>query len=363
MKKPYTVIVFIATTATIIYFTAKEKINGLNSINESSIMENTSEAFNIKKHFPTIRPTHKGFTTPYTGEAAITANLKLRTLINNFPFPQNQIKPILGANTPEIRKALQKFNQEVLEEIINNPNLTKEDQNKILWNIFIDFDWQEHNNALQSIIQDHLASNSPFQIANELHSTYQKLSASNGDYELMHNLLQISDSILKIDPISADSQNTEQLNNSIATVRYLLLEQIRGTSQSSESANLTSFSIDLYYSNSSPNEAAGVLATITSTAELHPEVSLQLYHSAWKNILSNPNSSLQSTNIMLASSSQQSSQALTFLLKEDGNIAISDIPQTTRAVLLTYLKSLQNQSASIPDLEISIHRLIKENKF
>lgn len=56
---------------------------------------------------------------------------------------------------------------------------------------------------------------------------------------------------------------------------------------------------------------------------------------------------------MLSSPSQDLNRALVFLLKEDGNIILSEIPTAVRNTLLTYLQS-QESSARGTDIESDI---------
>ena len=154
------------------------------------------------------------------------------------------------------------------------------------------------------------------------------------------------------------SRERDSFDRSVVVVKSLLMEQISASNQTKELVDLTSFSIDLYYPNASIDEAGVLVAVIEVVVSSNPDVALQIYHTMCKNVLLFPRNSLGLTNIMLASSSHPKNQALVFLLREDGNIIASDIPQPTRAVLLAHLQALQNQQVEVSGLEVAINRLV-----
>ena len=284
---------------------------------------------------------------------------KIKKWLRDFPFSQGKVYSIIGANPPEVREALQNFSRNISTEIINNNSLTKEEKNRILWEAFINIEWPQKDNAFRSIIQDYLTGNNPFQIAKELRTTYQTLSADTQNFEILHDLLEITDSILKIDSKTLGNQEAQQYNNSLVYVKSLLLDQIKTIPENSQESYLISFAIDLYFPHATTNEIKSLISTIHATSSSNPEMALQLYHSIWKNILSRPSDSIEFTNLLLAYKSPQSTQSLVFLLKEDGNIVISDVPADTRNILLTHLQSLEKSSEIFVDIKTSINRLRK----
>lgn len=295
--------------------------------------------------------------TSYNKKHVTAFASKIKEWLHDLPLPQDKVHSIMGANTPAARKALQNFSRQISTKIISNNSLTKEEQNRILWEAFINIDWPGKDNAFRSTIQDYLTGNNPFQIANELRTTYQTLSASSGNFETLHALLEITDSIIKIDVNTLESQEAQQYNSSLASVKSLLLDQIRTIPKNSQAKDLTSFAIDLYFSRATTNEIEFLISTINIISSSNPEIALQLYHSTWKNALSRPSDSTKSTNFLLTHKSPQSNQALVFLLKEDGNIVISNVPANTRKILLTHLQSLEASPEISADKKASIDQL------
>lgn len=284
---------------------------------------------------------------------------KIKKWLRDFPFSQEKVYSIMGANPPEVRKALQNFSRNISTEIINNNSLTKEEKNRILWEAFISIEWPQKDNAFRSIIQDYLTGNNPFQIAKELRTTYKTLSADSQNFEILHDLLEITDSILKIDPKTLGNQEAKQYGSSLVYAKSLLSDQIKTIPKNSQESYLTSFAIDLYFPRAAANEIESLISTVHAIASSNPEIALQLYHSTWKNILSRPSDSIKFTNLLLAYKSPQSTQSLVFLLKEDGNIVVSDVPADTRNALLTHLQSLEKSSGIFVDATTSINRLRK----
>lgn len=286
---------------------------------------------------------------------------KVRQWVGEFPFPQETTRSILGANPDDVQQALQIFNQRLQDEIVNNNVLSKNEKEHILWDIYTNTTWLGNNNALQAIVQDNLASMAPFGLIDEIRATYQTW-ASNGNktLESRHDLLEIVDGILNVDNNTLDNAAKQQYVKSISSAKELLLDQIRMTNESDEAQNLTGFAIDLYASHATLNEMEELSSTIQAISASNPANSLQLYHSTLKNLLSQSKSSDQAIRLILASPSPDLNQSLTFLLKEDGNIALADIPPTTRTELLTYLQSQENSIRGTdiePDWKLSINRL------
>ncbi len=286
---------------------------------------------------------------------------KVRQWVGEFPFPQETTRSILGANPDNVQQALEMFNQRLQDEIINNNALSKNEKSHILWDIYTNTTWLGDSNALEAIVQDHLASMTPFDLTDEIRATYQTWASSgNKTLESRHDLLEIVDGILNVDGNTLNNSAKQQYVKSILSAKELLLDQIKMTNESDEAQNLTGFAIDLYASHATSNEMEELSSTIQAISASNPENSLQLYHSTLKNLLSQPKNSDQATRLMLASPSPDLNQSLTFLLKEDGNIALADIPPTTRTELLTYLQSQENSIRGTdiePDWKLSISRL------
>ncbi len=299
-------------------------------------------------------------TNSYNEEKITEWTSKIEQWINDFPFPQETTRAIISANPPDVQEALERFNQKILNEIINNSTLSNEEKSYILWDIYINTAWLGKENALQAIIQDHLTSNAPFQIINDIRSTYQTWSSNGSKPENRHNLLELVDGILNVNSSEFSTQVKKQYSESLISAKELLLDQIRTNVDSDETQSLTSFAIDLYASHASTNEIEELVSTVQAMSSSNPKNALQLYHSTWKNILSQPDKAIQATNLMLSSPSQDLNHSLVFLLKEDGNIILSEIPITARNTLLTYLQS-QESSVRGTDIEsdfkISIERL------
>lgn len=314
---------------------------------------NYFEKFINNEKFSTLK-----IITPHASKGNVAIHVsKIKKWLRDFPFPQEKVYSIMGANPPKVREALKNFSRNISTEIINNNSLTKEEKNKILWEAFINIEWPQQDNAFRSIIQDYLTGNNPFQIAKELRKTYQTLSADSQNLETLHDLLEITDSILKTDPETLGNQEVQQYKNSVAHVKSLLLNQIKTIPENSQESYLTSFAIDLYFPHATTKEIESLISRIQAISSSNPKMALQLYHSTWKNILSRPADSIKFTNLLLAYKSPQSTQSLVFLLKEDGNIVISDVPADTRNILLTHLQSLEKSSEIFVDIKTSINRL------
>lgn len=285
---------------------------------------------------------------------------KVNQWVADFPFPQETTHSIESANSSDIQRALQTFRQQLLNEIVNNDKLSKEDKSRILWGVYANTTWVGQDNALKAIVQDYLASVAPFEVVNDIRTTYQEWTSNGNAYDGRHDLLELADAILSVDEQTLNVQAKQQYVESIASTKTLLLDQIRNTSSNTEAQNLTGFAIDLYLTHASINDMSEFVSTIQSLASTQPDSALQLYHSSWKNILSRPEISEQATQLMLASPSPEVNQSLAFLLKEDGNIAIADINPATRSELLNYFisqKSVVVGTALEPDWKISLQRL------
>lgn len=354
-------IVFAVAMLLSVYFSIGKEFQNKRGGESDGVTSQLEEQNVQRTDVSTVHPKSGRFGDVYTRRVAIDADLKLRRLILDFPFPQSEVRSIVGANPPEVRKALLIFDKKSAEYTIGNQKLTKAEQNKVLWGVFFNFGWQEGDNALRDMIQDHLAGNRPFEIAHELRLAYQDLAAAGSRYSLMRDILELSDSILKIDPGSVEDQERVAFNRSVVAVKSLLIEQISASNQTKELVDLTSFSIDLYCPSASIDEVGALVVAIEKVASSSPDVALQIYYAMWKNILLFPKNSLWLTNAMLVSSSYPKNQALVFLLREDGNIIASDIPQPTRVALLAHLQALQNQQIDMSGLEVAINRLVAMN--
>lgn len=296
----------------------------------------------------------------YNEEKITEWTSKIKQWINDFPFPQETTRAIISANPPDVQEALNKFNQRLLNEIINNSTLSNEEKSYILWDIYINTAWLGKENALQAIVQDHLTSNAPFQIVDDIRSTYQTWSSSGSNPEKRHDLLELVDGILNVDSSAFNTQVKQQYSENLISAKALLLDQIRTNVDSDETQSLTSFAIDLYASHANNDELEELVSVIQSMSSSNPKSALQLYHSTWKNVLSQPDKAIQATNLMLSSPSQDLNRSLVFLLKEDGNILISEIPITARNTLLIYLQSLESSARGTDmesDIKLSIERL------
>lgn len=292
------------------------------------------------------------------------AAAKLQKLMDDFPYLKERIGGILSQNPPEVQKAMGDFRDHVKREIMNNPALSKEDKNKILWNAFINAPRPfGRENGLLGILSDLLLGNSPFEIANELRATYQKLATDSDNSTVLHSLLQFADSIMKTDASSVPKQSLGQLNDSLATTKALLLEQIKTPITSSKVEDLSFNAVSIYYRNTTQNEAAALVSTIHSTAALNPDRASPLYGAVWGNILSSsgdynhPIDSYPLSNLMLAPGVPAVNTSLVFVLLRRGGIDIASMPETTRALLLSHLQSVQRQSPDMPDLEATIAML------
>lgn len=72
----------------------------------------------------------------YNEEKITEWTSKVKQWIDDFPFPQETTREIISANPPDVQEALERFNQKILNEIINNNTLSNEEK-IIFYGIYI----------------------------------------------------------------------------------------------------------------------------------------------------------------------------------------------------------------------------------
>ena len=253
--------------------------------------------------------------------------------IDEFPFPQEETNSILGANPPEVIKALQKFNQKIQNEIVDNKQLSHAEKSRILWNVFSKTNWKGSDNALSGLIQDHLSQIAPFELSKEILEAYQALIyKGENSFEMRKSLLEVSYSILSLKENLSSLTRQEQQNyaQQAPYIKALLLQQIRANT-GSDYNDLSMNAIEVYTQHSNKTEMEALIPEVQSSVNNLPDSGVFLYQSALTGIFYPPRDTGDSLKLLLESTASGMAQTslnktLVFLLKEDNNIVLAHIP-------------------------------------
>ncbi|MEQ1545073.1 hypothetical protein [Methyloglobulus sp.] len=273
--------------------------------------------------------------------------LEIRKWIDSFPYSQEDTHSIISANPPEVAQALSLLDQRIKDHIINNNDLLHEDKSRILWGIYTKTNWLGSDNALQAIVQDHLTGLIPYELSQEISQHYQSL-LTEGDTTIntRHDMLEIVDNILNNAMTSPELQ--QKLITEIPVLKEILMQQIRNTEGSIEEIKgLTGFSMDLYTRYANKNEIDALVPNIQSAINSNPEYSSAFYDMAFRNMLSQSGKASSALPLLLstAASSDTSNElnaSLSYLLKEDNNIMLSEVDSTVKSILLSYFLSQES---------------------
>ncbi|MEQ1543958.1 hypothetical protein [Methyloglobulus sp.] len=293
--------------------------------------------------------------------------------VSEFPFPQENTQSIPGANPPDVAKAITDFAEKIDRQIYMNPKLSREDKARILWDVYQGNEWPGDNNALREIIGGVLAGLAPYELSPEIADAYQNLLPQGGQSrQARHDLLEIAHSILTIgkEQIANNSQAESVYQANVPYIKEMLRQQILHTNDASffdlsdETSGLMEFSMELYGNQANQTELESLIPEIKADINDRPEFSAQMYSAVFRSLFANSDKSLTSVNSLLTSPDTETQEgmnsALSFLLKEEGNVNLSALPQEMRSSLVNYFQSQNNAvqgSDYAADWRIAFERL------
>jgi len=290
---------------------------------------------------------------------------KLKQWINEFPFSQENTNST--NNSPEITQELVKLSDKIVNGIINNPSLSHQEKASILWDVYFNTSWSGSDNAVQSILMARLSELIPYELSEDIFVGYQSmLSQGENTRGVRHDLLQITDGILGLDASSLSVKEKNIYDDKSPYLKELLMQQITSIPASAEElGDLHGYSVRLYANYADKHDVDKLMSGLQSSIFQNPEHSGEFYHAIFTNFLSSSALNSSSLSLLLTSSpsaktQQEMNKTLAFLLKEDGNLALSDIGSPIKQELLGYLKSQQNniQGSDLErDWKMAISRL------
>ncbi|MEG1707396.1 MAG: hypothetical protein RR285_01665 [Acinetobacter sp.] len=264
----------------------------------------------------------------------------LKDFIENAPFKQEDTHSILAQNPENIQKYLSEFASLIDTNIMKNSKLSVDQKAKILWSMFKEYNWLGDDNAFKAIIKDNLMYLRNPSLIPEITKTYGDI-ASLGEKSAnsRHDLLEI------INSIDINSQNP---NNKL--VIDTLRSELRSINSRSEAQNLSDMVTNILYEYGK-STGVDVIPDIIQAANNNTQASLSYINNVLKLTLSDSNTS-QLKSLMQSEMSQSTrddlNKAISFNLKEDGNIPISNLNKESLVILDQYLgKEFSNN----PELE------------
>jgi hypothetical protein len=281
---------------------------------------------------------------------------KVYSWIGEFPFDQKKTHFILGANSPEVVKAIADFQAKIEHNIVNNPNLSREDKARVLWDVYKNYDWPGDTDALKESVGDQINGLLPYQLSEEIYQHYQELmQRGQQSIQTRHNLIELTDRIMDYgkEQIANDRQQEAIYNNSIPYLKEMLRQQIAHPADvpffdaSDEIGDLMGLSMRVYAEHASQSELESLMPELQAAINDRPEqLSDQMYFAIFDSLFNNPDKSLSSVNALLSSANadiqDSMNKTLAFLLKEDGNVGLSTLPQGMRSSLVNYFQSQNN---------------------
>lgn len=281
---------------------------------------------------------------------------KIYSWIDEFPFDQKKTHFILGANSPEVVKAITDFQAKIEHNLVNNPSLSRENKARVLWDVYKNYDWPGDTDALKESVGDQINGLLPYQLSEEIYQHYQELmQRGQQSIQTRHNLIELTDRIMDYgkEQIANDRQQEAVYSNSIPYLKEMLRQQIARPADvpffdaSDEIGDLMGLSMRVYAEHASQSELESLMPELQAAINDRPEqLSDQMYFAVFDSLFNNPDKSLSSVNALLSSTNADiqdgMNKTLSFLLKEDGNVNLSALPQEMRSSLSDYFQSQNN---------------------
>ncbi|WP_445344623.1 hypothetical protein [Acinetobacter bohemicus] len=253
----------------------------------------------------------------------------LKAFIEKAPFKQEDTHSILAQNPENIQNYLSEFSSLIDTNIMKNNKLSADQKAKILWSMFKEYNWLGDDNAFKAIIKDNLMYlRNPYLIP-EIMKTYGDISSlGEKSANSRHDLLEIINSI----DISPQNPNNKLV---VDTLR----SELRSINSRSEAQNLSDMATKILYEYGK-STGIDVIPDIIQAANTNTQASLSYVNNVLKLTLSD-NNTTQLQSLIQSNMSQSTrddlNKAISFNLKEDGNIAISSLNKESLAILDQYL--------------------------
>lgn len=276
----------------------------------------------------------------------ITSQLdSLKTFIENAPFKQEDTHSILAQNSESTQKYLNEFSNFIDKNIMKNSSLSLDQKTKILWSMFKEYDWLGDDNAFKAIIKDNLMYLRNPSLIPEITKTYSSISSlGEKSANSRHDLLEILNSI----DISSQNPNNKLV---VDTLR----SELRSINSRSEAQNLGDMVTKILYEY---GESTGidVIPYIIQAANNNTQASLSYVNNAFKlTLLENNSNQLQSLvqSNMSQSTRDDLNKVISFNLKEDGEVPISNLSKESLSIIDQYLdKEFSNNPKLDENIEL-----------
>lgn len=269
----------------------------------------------------------------------------LQDFIEKAPFKQEDTYSILARNPENNQKYLIEFSNLIDQKILKNSQLSNNEKAETLWKMFKEYNWLGEDNAFKAIIKDNLMYLKNQSLIPEITKTYDDISIlGEKSVNARHDLLEIINSV-DIEP--------KHTNNQL--VIEMLRSDLKAINGRSEAQNLSDMAITMLY-DYGKSEGIDTIPDIVQAANNNTQASLSYMNSALKLTLVDTDTN-QLKNLLQSNMSQSTrddlNHAISFNLKEDGNIPIRTIDQKTLVILDQYLNNeLSNSTETKKDVNL-----------